>query len=115
MTIKIKEWFKNREFTSNERIAISTADGCEIEKETEKAFFVKWNTEYGTIKKWMPKSVCEICESIENTEVFTEGMTVKHSTFGVGEIKSINGIVAVINFPCGEKTVVTTAAPMTAC
>ncbi len=54
----IKSWFLNKEFSVNERIAITGVEPT-IEKETEKAVFLKWNTEYGILKKWIPKSCVE--------------------------------------------------------
>lgn len=56
--MKIKSWFVNKNFSSDERIAIGTSDGFTIERETEKAFLFKWQTKYGSISKWIPKSCC---------------------------------------------------------
>ena len=53
----IKSWFLNKEFTQGERYAISTADDPDVVRETEKAFLLKWKTEFGTIQHWVPKSV----------------------------------------------------------
>lgn len=115
MEIIVKGWFMSKEFTSSERIAISTADRCEVVRETEKAMLVKWFTEYGTIQHWLPKSVCEVIDEVENEERFTEGQTVKHDTFGTGTIQDIDGIVATIVFPCGIKNIIVTTQHLTAC
>ena len=53
----IKSWFLNKEFTQGERYAISTADDPDVVRETEKAFLLKWKTEFGYIQHWVPKSV----------------------------------------------------------
>ena len=42
----------NKEFTQGERYAISTADDPDVVRETEKAFLLKWKTEFGTIQHW---------------------------------------------------------------
>ena len=52
----VKNWFMNKNFTSGERLAISTADAPEIKRETEKAALLEWKTDFGTITRWVPKS-----------------------------------------------------------
>lgn len=54
----VKSWFLNKNFSANERIAIAGVEPT-VEKETEKAVFLCWKTEYGNIKKWVPKSCTE--------------------------------------------------------
>lgn len=54
----IKTWFLNKNFDALERIAISGTEPT-VERETEKAMLLKWNTEYGIIKRWVPKSCIE--------------------------------------------------------
>lgn len=56
----VKSWFLNKNYSQNERYAISTANRTFIEKETEKAVFVKFDTDNGIIKGWLPKSVVTI-------------------------------------------------------
>ena len=56
--LTIKSWFLNKNFDTNERIAIASVEPT-VEKETEKAVFLCWNTDYGKIKKWVPKSCTE--------------------------------------------------------
>lgn len=58
--VVVKSWFLNKNYSQNERYAISTANRTFIEKETEKAVFVKFDTDHGTIKGWFPKSVVTI-------------------------------------------------------
>lgn len=53
----IKDWFLEKNFTQNERYAISTCNDIETKKETEKAMLFTFHTEFGTITKWIPKSV----------------------------------------------------------
>lgn len=58
--VVVAGWFLNKNYNSNERIAITTARYAVIEKETAKALLVRFETEYGNIKGWFPKSVCTI-------------------------------------------------------
>ena len=51
----VKTWFLNKEFNSNERIAICGTEPTVV-KETEKAVFLRWETDYGCITRWVPKS-----------------------------------------------------------
>ena len=57
---RVKNWFMVKNFTSSERVAIMSSDEMIIEKETEKAVLGKWNTKFGSITKWIPKSCLEI-------------------------------------------------------
>lgn len=65
----IKSWFYEKNFTAAEQLAISTSDAPAVARETEKALLLKWDTDYGTIQHWVPKS-CIITDealSAENT------------------------------------------------
>lgn len=64
--MRIKNWFMEQEFTRDERYAISVTDQYEVLKESEKAIQVRWNTEFGKITRWIPKSV--IIEDIAPAE-----------------------------------------------
>ncbi len=64
--MKVKNWFMNKNFDEAERIAISASPDPIVEKETEKAVLLKWNTEYGIIKSWIPKSC--LCEEADNSD-----------------------------------------------
>lgn len=63
----VKTWFLNKNFDASERIAISTTEPT-IERETEKAMLLKWNSEFGIIKSWVPKS-CIIAAPAVKAEV----------------------------------------------
>jgi hypothetical protein len=54
----IAKWFMRKNFTLGEQQAM--ANGCEYEvkRETEKAFYLFIATDFGLIKSWVPKSVC---------------------------------------------------------
>lgn len=64
--LSVKSWFINKNFTENQKSALATAYDYKIEKETEKAYFLNANTDYGCIKFWCPKScTVEINEAEE--------------------------------------------------
>lgn len=63
--IVVKAWFAKKEFSQSERYAMETSDAL-IDRETEKAYLLKWNTKFGVIKKWVPKS-CVTMTEIERT------------------------------------------------
>lgn len=58
--IHIKSWFFNKKFSSAERYAINCCDdGPVLMRETAKAVLLMWNTEFGRIQSWIPKSCIE--------------------------------------------------------
>ena len=64
--LSVKSWFINKNFTENQKSALATAYDYKIEKETEKAYFLNAETDYGCIKFWCPKScTVEINEAEE--------------------------------------------------
>ena len=56
--IYVKDWFLNT-LDQNERYVLKAQNGGFIQKETEKAYQLKFAGKYGTIIKWIPKSACE--------------------------------------------------------
>lgn len=63
----IKSWFLNKEFSANERIAVTGVSPAMV-RETEKAVCLSWNTSYGAVTRWVPKSCLEKTNlSEENT------------------------------------------------
>ena len=60
----IKDWFLEKSFSENEKYAIKVSD-VEIEKETEKAYLLKFTSEFGVIEKWIPKSCIKTEEEIK--------------------------------------------------
>lgn len=87
----IKTWFLEKNYTHDEiEYGINLNDPT-IEKETEKALLLKWNTEYGVIKGWFPKSVVIMDAEPEtaNTVALEVNDKVNHKTFGEGVITAI--------------------------
>ena len=66
--VYVKEWFINKNFNQNERYGISVADRSYIERETEKAVLVRWETEFGNITSWIPKSCLLTEEEMEKEQ-----------------------------------------------
>lgn len=53
----VAKWFVEKNYSRNEAQAMAETEAT-IERETEKAYLLKYNTEYGVITGWFPKSVC---------------------------------------------------------
>lgn len=62
--ICIKGWFMTKNFTASERIAIAGTEPS-VAAETEKALKLRWETSYGIIICWVPKSCLETAEATE--------------------------------------------------
>lgn len=70
----VKAWFLNKEFTTDERIAIASVDAT-VKRETDKAVLLCWDTDYGKISKWVPKSCIEKTPEIsENVQKMLDEM-----------------------------------------
>ena len=67
--MRIKEWLLIKNLNDNERYAISVSD-ITIEKETEKAYLLKFESDFGIVFKWTPKS-CIMTEE-EEKEIETK-------------------------------------------
>ena len=63
--IYVESWFIAKNFNQQQQYAISRAERIEVIGETEKAVKIAWTTKYGTIKSWVPKSVCGLAEKSE--------------------------------------------------
>ena len=59
MTIYVKEWIVRKNLNEQEAYAISEI-GFEADtiRETEKAYYLLFDTNYGYIRMWAPKSQC---------------------------------------------------------
>lgn len=63
--MRIKDWFLNKNFTSNERFVINCADELVVTRKTEKAVFIEAVSDYGKLKFWVPKSCIMTDEEVE--------------------------------------------------
>lgn len=80
MLVKIERWIIEKNLSENEISALQNNNEGFVEKETEKAYFVKFSTKFGTIKSWFPKNQCSEIKEVE--KVITTEI-----------IKSINGMM----------------------
>lgn len=62
--VEVKNWFVNKNFTSEQAYAINDADRFQIVDETEKAYKLRVATAFGNIVSWFPKSVCMTQEQV---------------------------------------------------
>lgn len=102
--MEIQNWFLVKNFTQNQRYAMARTEPT-IVKETEKAFFLRFDTEYGRISGWFPKSVCAKatpCEIVCEEE--KKGAAIRHEIFGEGFIESIDEDTVVCVFGNKKKT-----------
>lgn len=58
VVVAIAEWFVSKNFSNDEAYIINNEAEFAIVSETEKAFMLKVSSDYGTMTKWFPKSVC---------------------------------------------------------
>ena len=68
--IAIPYWFIVKNLTRTQADAI-VGERMTVERETEKAVLVKWNTDYGFVTLWTPKSII-VTEEQARTEAKTE-------------------------------------------
>ncbi|WP_276691301.1 hypothetical protein [Acidaminococcus massiliensis] len=66
----IKDWFINNNFSQNEAFAIRCSD-LSVLKETEKAYFIRAESDYGVLRFWCPKS-CTMTDKEVRAEVEAE-------------------------------------------
>lgn len=90
--MKIKKWFLDKNFSQSEKYAMTVTEP-KVERETEKAKLIKWDTEFGIISSWIPKSCIEIeeVEEVEEKEIKV-GSKVKTNKGTVAKVIKIEGI-----------------------
>jgi len=100
MTIKVKDWFLQKNFSQNEAYAIRLCEDCHIERETEKAALIRFETEWGLIRSWIPKSVFEVEaegeQEHEEAVGFQVGDRIVHEQFGSGVVQAVDGPVITV-------------------
>ncbi len=67
----VKNWFINKNFNSQEAYIINLACNSKefiILKETEKAVFIQFNSDFGSLKSWFPKSTLKTEEDVKEEE-----------------------------------------------
>ena len=101
MSITVKKWFLDKNFSRNEAYAITTCRTAEIVKETEKAALIRFDTDSGTIQSWIPKAAMQVEElrpaAAEAVE-FSVGDKVLHQTFGEGVVLSVDEGTVTVKF-----------------
>lgn len=106
----VKKWFLEKNYQRDEMYLMSTVEPT-VERETEKACLLNWNTDCGTIKGWFPKSVVVTDEIPDDwkTVVFEVNDKVNHKTFGEGiieEVKTVeNTVMYIVKFGKTTKSI----------
>lgn len=60
----IPDWVLKKKLSDGERYAFSVGDGVFVKRETEKAYLIANNTDFGQVSFWMPKSWMSTPEQI---------------------------------------------------
>ena len=100
MKLAVQKWFLQKQYSSSEVNAIFSSDYPTIEKESEKAYLLKFDTDFGIVKGWFPKSVCfeeqMECKSVEQSEIQV-GDKVETKDGKILTVKEINGQMLVLS------------------
>lgn len=68
----IPDWVYEKKLTSGEMSAWKTGDGAVIKRETEKAYLIANNTDYGQVSFWMPKTWMSTPEKVRSDYIANE-------------------------------------------
>jgi hypothetical protein len=99
----VKAWFIHKNFTQQEAQAINNGCTITIVSETEKAYKLNFQTNFGSIVSWVPKSVCEgIPKEAKPFVRINKGDTIK-TAFGQGYVMNIDGNLARVKTEQGIK------------
>ena len=53
----LPSWFVEKNFTQNEKYILDICYNEVVIRETEKAILLRWDSKFGSIKRWVPKSL----------------------------------------------------------
>ena len=65
----IPDWVLDKKLSQGEAYAFSVGDGAFIKRETEKAYLIANNTDYGQVSFWMPKSWMSTPEKVRSDAI----------------------------------------------
>lgn len=68
----IPDWVYEKKLSSGEMSAWKTGDGAVIKRETEKAYLIANNTDYGQLSFWMPKTWMSSPEKARSDSIANE-------------------------------------------
>lgn len=96
----IKEWFLEKNFTSNERYVIELAElnnELFVIKESEKAVYFKATSDFGTLTFWCPKACIyteeEVIEKIQKkTSALEKGLSYNETLLTLAKENGIKGV-----------------------
>lgn len=58
--VSVAPWFLRKNFSQGQRYGIETCDNAVIKAETEKAYKLGFDTDFGYVTSWFPKSVLRV-------------------------------------------------------
>lgn len=68
----IPDWVLDKKLSQGERYAFSVGDGAFIKRETEKAYLIANNSDFGQVSFWMPKSWMSSPEKVRSDIIRSE-------------------------------------------
>ena len=68
----IPDWVLEKKLSQGESYAFRTGDGAFIKRETEKAYLIAANSDYGQVSFWMPKSWMSSPEKVRSDTIQSE-------------------------------------------
>ena len=90
----IPDWVLEKKLDQQERYAFSVGDGAFIKRETEKAYLIANNTDYGQVSFWMPKSWMSSPEKVRSDSIQSEARWIVGSNYNryLKQVASDNGV-----------------------
>ena len=90
----IPDWVLEKKLNQQESYAFRTGDGAFIKRETEKAYLIANNTDYGQVSFWMPKSWMSSPEKVRSDSIQSEARWIVGSNYNryLKQVASDNGV-----------------------
>jgi hypothetical protein len=90
----IPDWVLEKKLSQEESYAFSTGDGAFIKRETEKAYLIAANSDYGQVSFWMPKSWMSSPEKVRSDSIQSEARYLVGQNYNryLKQVASDNGV-----------------------
>ena len=90
----IPDWVLDKKLSQGEAYAFNVGDGAFIKRETEKAYLIANNTDYGQVSFWMPKSWMSSPEKVRSDSIQSEARWIVGSNYNryLKQVASDNGV-----------------------
>jgi hypothetical protein len=90
----IPDWVLEKKLSQGESYAFRTGDGAFIKRETEKAYLIASNSDYGQVSFWMPKSWMSSPEKVRSDSIQSEARYLVGQNYNhyLKQVASDNGV-----------------------